>query len=79
MPQHGIHGPRIPHAMSLGARRISAAHLEHLRAIVARVGSVHAASKLTTMSTEAIEDALTGKIFRAKSAASHEGKIDRAP
>jgi len=64
--------------MQPGARQISPEHVRRLRELVAREGNVTATARLAKMSPEIVEDGLTGKIFRPKTAASIEAKIDLA-
>ena len=70
-------GPGDPPSLTSGARRISPEHLSRLRVIVSRAGSIHAAFPLLKTSPDVVADALTQAVFRARTAAALEEKIDR--
>jgi hypothetical protein len=67
---------RNPSRDSPGARRVSPEHVERLRLIVARVGSVAGARAVLASSSELVQDALTGRVFRWATAERLETKID---
>ncbi len=69
-------GPQDPPSLTVGARRISGEHLSRLRALIARIGSVHAVFPLLRTSPDVVADALTFGIFRAKRAEALEARID---
>jgi hypothetical protein len=76
MPTKERRGPGDRQSLSAGARRLSVEHVSRLRALVARVGSVHALFPLLKTTPDAVADALTFGIFRAKRAEEIEARID---